>query len=44
MEDMHEHIKFSGAHAKTEFGKNMFFQDKKKKDKMYLIVAADSSG
>ena len=29
---MRQHIKFSGAFAKTEFVKNLFFQDKKKKE------------
>ena len=43
MEDMRQHIKFSGAFAKTEFVKNLFFQDKKKKEKIYLICAADST-
>ena len=40
---MREHIKFTGAFAKTEFVKNMFFQDKKKKEKIYLVCVADST-
>merc|ERR1712228_523110 len=38
--EMDEHVKFTGAFAKTVMGKNLFFQDKKKTEKMYLIVAA----
>ena len=44
MEDMNEHIKFTGAFAKTEFAKNMFFADKKKKDKIYMVISANSTG
>lgn len=44
MEDMNEHIKFTGAFAKTEFAKNMFFVDKKKKDRIYMVVSANSTG
>ena len=43
MPEMHEHIKFTGAFAKTEFAKNLFYQDGKKKDKRHLIIAADST-
>lgn len=32
MQEMDENTKFSGAYAKTEFAKNLFYQDKKKKD------------
>ena len=42
MDEMNEHVKFTGAFAKTEFAKNLFYQDKKKK-KMYLVVAAGST-
>jgi len=37
---MLEHVKFDGEYSDTMFAKNLFLQDKKKKDKMYLVVAA----
>ena len=42
MDEMNEHIKFTGAFEMTEFAKNLFYQDKKKKS-MYLVVAAGST-
>ena len=42
MDEMNEHVKFTGAFTKAEFAKNLFYQDKKKKT-MYLVVAAGST-
>ena len=35
-----EHVKFTGAFVDTMFCKNLFFHDKKKKNKLWLVVAA----
>lgn len=38
--EMLEHVKFGGEHANAMFAKNLFQQNKKKKDQMWLVVAA----
>lgn len=38
--EMLEKVKFEGEHAKAIFAKNLFLQDKKKKDGAYLVIAA----
>jgi prolyl-tRNA synthetase len=38
--EMLEKVKFEGAHAKAVFAKNLFLQDKKKKETGYLVIAA----
>lgn len=38
--EMLEKVKFEGDHAKTLFAKNLFLANKKKKEQMYLVVAA----
>lgn len=38
--EMLEKVKFEGDHAKALFAKNLFLQDKKKKDGAYLVIAA----
>ena len=35
-----EHVKFTGALEDTMFCKNLFLHDKKKKNKLWLVVAA----
>ena len=40
IKDMEEKVKFEGVFTKTKFAKNLFNYDKKKKDNVYLIVAA----
>ena len=40
---MLEHVKFEGEYAKTKFAKSLFFYDKKKKDRMWLVIAAHDS-
>jgi Ala-tRNA(Pro) deacylase len=37
---MLEKVKFEGAHSKAVFAKNLFLQDKKKKEEGYLVIAA----
>jgi prolyl-tRNA synthetase len=37
---MLEHVKFDGEFANAKFAKNLFFYDKKKKDRMWLVIAA----
>ena len=41
--DMLEKVKFEGAQAKAIFAKNLFLQDKKKKDTAYLVIAAHNT-
>ena len=38
--EMLEKVKFEGAFANTFFAKNLFLQNKKKKEQMWLVVAA----
>lgn len=38
--DMLEKVKFTGVFEKTMFAKNLFFQDKKKKERLWLVIAA----
>lgn len=38
--EMLEKVKFEGEHAKAIFAKNLFLQDKKKKETAYLVIAA----
>lgn len=38
--EMLEKVKFEGDHSKALFAKNLFLQDKKKKDTAYLVIAA----
>jgi Ala-tRNA(Pro) deacylase len=38
--EMLEKVKFEGEHSKAVFAKNLFLQDKKKKDGAYLVIAA----
>jgi len=40
---MLEHVKFEGEYVKTKFAKNLFFYDKKKKERMWLVIAAHDS-
>jgi hypothetical protein len=42
MEDM-KVVKFEGAFEKTHLAKNLFFADKKKKERMWLICAASDT-
>ena len=42
MEDM-KAVKFEGAFEKTHLAKNLFFADKKKKERMWLICAASDT-
>ena len=35
---MLEEVKFSGAFAETKFAKNLFLYDKKKKERMWLVI------
>jgi hypothetical protein len=37
---MLEKVKFEGAYANALFAKNLFLANKKKKDQIYLVVAA----
>jgi hypothetical protein len=37
---MLEKVKFDGPHSKAIFAKNLFLQDKKKKETAYLVIAA----
>lgn len=37
---MLEKVKFDGQFASTMFAKNLFYQHKKKKEQMYLVIAA----
>lgn len=37
---MLEKVKFTGAFEKTMFAKNLFFYDKKKKERMWLVITA----
>lgn len=39
MEDM-KIVKFEGAFEKTHLAKNLFFADKKKKERMWLVYAS----
>ena len=38
--EMLEAVKFEGDAAKTKFAKNLFLYDKKKKERMWLVIAA----
>ena len=38
-----EHVKFTGAFEDTMFAKNLFFHDKKKKTKLWLVIAAHNT-
>jgi Ala-tRNA(Pro) deacylase len=38
--DMLEKVKFEGVYEKTMFAKNLFYYDKKKKERMWLVIAA----
>ena len=38
--EMLEKVKFEGEHAKAVFAKNLFLQDKKKKETAFLVIAA----
>lgn len=40
---MLEKVKFEGEHAYTLFAKNLFLANKKKKDQIYLVVAAHNT-
>lgn len=40
---MLEKVKFEGDHANTLFAKNLFLANKKKKDQIYLVVAAHNT-
>lgn len=40
---MIEKVKFEGEHANTLFAKNLFLANKKKKDQMYLVIAAHNT-
>ena len=42
-ESMKENVKFEGEHANAVLAKQLFMNDKKAKDKMWLICAADST-
>ena len=37
---MLEHVKFENEFANTKFAKNLFLYDKKKKDRMWLVIMA----
>lgn len=37
---MLEHVKFENEFASTKFAKNLFFYDKKKKERMWLVIMA----
>ncbi len=37
---MLEHVKFEGEFASTKFAKNLFLYDKKKKERMWLVICA----
>lgn len=37
---MLEHVKFENEFAETKFAKNLFLYDKKKKERMWLVIAA----
>jgi len=43
MAEMAEKVHFEGEHANTMFVKNLFFQDKKKKEKMWVVCAANDT-
>lgn len=43
MAAMQEKVKFPEEYKDTEFIKNLFYWDKKKKDRMWFVLAADSS-
>ena len=38
--EMLEGVKFTGAFEKTKFAKNLFLYDKKKKERMWLVITA----
>jgi len=38
--DMLEHVKFEDKWANTKFAKNLFLYDKKKKERMWLVICA----
>lgn len=40
MAEMAEHVVFEGEYAEVKFAKNLFFQDKKNKERMWVICAA----
>lgn len=40
---MLEKVKFEGEHANTLFAKNLFLANKKKKEQIYLVVAAHNT-
>ena len=40
MQEMSEHVKFEGKYKNAMFAKNLFLMDRKKKDQIYLVVAA----
>lgn len=37
---MLEEVKFEGEYKDTKFAKNLFFYDKKKKERMWLVITA----
>jgi Ala-tRNA(Pro) deacylase len=37
---MLETVKFEGVYANTKFAKNLFLYDKKKKDRLWLVICA----
>ena len=43
MAEMDEKVHFEGEYQNTMFAKNLFFQDKKKKERMWVICAANST-
>lgn len=40
IKDMLEHVKFENEFTETKFAKNLFLYDKKKKERMWLIICA----
>ena len=40
MAEMTDHVVFEGEYAETKIAKNLFFQDKKNKERMWCVCAA----
>lgn len=40
MAEMAEHVIFTGEYADVKFAKNLFYQDKKNKERMWVVVAS----
>ena len=43
MADIAEHVRWEGQYAGAKAAKNLFFYDKKKKERMWVICAADDT-